>query len=301
MTCVPGSQVLDTGSRAPRGWRRTHPLTLLAVAVALSAALSVVALIRPATPAQAAPCQGSNPARTAGRPAKPTPTRTAPPTTAPPSATAGPTSPSATSTSAAASPATNGQPAAPTSPPAARAGAAAPSPAATAPTPVPAPKPTGTPTKRPRPVGCPSGNPTPSPKLLPAAPDQPYVNPTQSVLTAASLTVTYLGVVDLPTRAGTIRVMKFALADTTSTVFELRVPAQSRTLSIKGGKLTVSGTAEMYATKIVGTVDGSTVTYTPDSPPAVPTPLSVGDATVDLAYLHSDALNATGLSVGNVS
>ncbi|HEX6500149.1 MAG TPA: hypothetical protein VF054_14115 [Micromonosporaceae bacterium] len=95
--------------------------------------------------------------------------------------------------------------------------------------------------------------------------------------------------------------MKFSLAGSTSTSFELRVAGNSRTLSIKGGKLTVSGSPDVYATKIVGTVAGSSATYTPDSPPSATGPLSVSDATVDLVFLRGDGLNATGLTVGYAS
>jgi uncharacterized protein DUF6114 len=182
----------------------------------------------------------------------------------------------------------------------------------------PSPSPSGSPSPSPSPsaapsCGTPSGSPSPSgsapgkvpppkPKLLAVPAGQPPVNAVPSTQITALLSqsgLSFDGVVDLPTHAGTIRVLQFSLSSSTSTPFELRVPARGGTISLRSSKLTVKGQVKFYTTQIKGNLFGLIpVTFTPDSPPPLVVPdLFFTNATVQLVFVHAATLTAPALQI----
>jgi hypothetical protein len=112
--------------------------------------------------------------------------------------------------------------------------------------------------------------------------------------------LSYDGIVDLPTHAGTLRALQFSLRSSTSTPFELQVPVPGAgTLSLRSSKLTVSGQVRFYTTQIKGKLFGLLpVTFTPESPPPLVVPeLFFTDATVQLVFVHCDRLTAPALRI----
>ena len=185
-------------------------------------------------------------------------------------------------------------------------------------TPSPSPSPSGSPSPSPSPsaspsCGTPSGSPSPSgsapgkvpppkPKLLAVPAGQPPVNAVPSTQITALLSqsgLSFDGVVDLPTHTGIIRVLQFSLSSSTSTPFELRVPARGGTISLRSSKLTVKGAVKFYTTEIKGNLFGLIpVTFTPDSPPPLVVPeLFFTNATVQLVFVHATTLTAPALQI----
>jgi hypothetical protein len=162
--------------------------------------------------------------------------------------------------------------------------------------------------------GKPAGRPSASTSIVPclgpgvirsAAVDrgQPLVAATQAVLTIGSLTMynsTYDGVVDLPTRTGTVHSLKFSMSKGVNKPFQLKVrePSGKNTV-ITSTELTIDGNVKFYTPKFVGKLSGLIpVTFTPDSPPPPTLPvLWFTDVTVDLAFLTCDTLTAPGLHI----
>jgi len=151
---------------------------------------------------------------------------------------------------------------------------------------------------------APSGSPSKAPKakagVVPAG--QPPVNDVPSTQITALLSqagLSFDGVVDLPTHSGTIRVLRFTLSSSSSTPFELRVPTQHGTISLRSSKLTVSGQVQFYTTQIKGNLFGLVpVNFTPDSPPPLTVPdLFFTDATVQLVFVHAGTLTAPALHI----
>jgi hypothetical protein len=151
-------------------------------------------------------------------------------------------------------------------------------------------------------------------KTAAADPGQPKVNLTPSKQITALLSqagLSYDGVVELPTATGTIRVLKFSLDSSTSTPFELQVPVNGHTLSIRSSQLTVSRSddasvatpVEFFTSEIKGYLLGLVpVDFTPDNPPPLVLPvLFFTDATVQLVFVKSDKLTAPGLSITYIS
>lgn len=199
-------------------------------------------------------------------------------------------------------------PAPPSSPvpssPAPSAGPSSPAPSAsptTGPSGTPKPKPKPKPKPTP-PEPSPTGNCTVISKFLAAASGQPYVNENPSTQTAGTLSMsglTYDGIVDLPTKTGTIKVLQFSMDSSTSTPFELRPSVGGHAISIKCSSLTVSGHVKFYTTEIKGSLLGVLpVDFTVASPPQSVIPeLFFTDATVSLVYVQSDTLTAGSLSI----
>jgi hypothetical protein len=196
-------------------------------------------------------------------------------------------------------------------------------PAAT-PTATPAPPPAPTPTPTPRPSGtvepspsasCVTAGPSASEKATPgptasplprleAAAGQPAVAEEPSLLTGSTVTMWDLkvaGIVDLPTRSGTLRTLKFTMSKSIVDDFVLTVPQSGPPLVIKSSALTVRSDVAFYATRFVGWIVGIKLTLTPDSPlPADGIPLSVPVIVFDkpeirLAFVQCDTLEAPDL------
>ena len=261
-------------------------LTLLLLVLAVTGALLA---LPPPAPAAAAPCPSATSGGTAPKPAP-----SASPSTSPspsPSATGG------------------GNPVDDfftglgrwlgITPPAADtpSGSPSPSPSVSASSPKPAPT-TACPSASPR-----TGTKAPAaPRRLAAAPGQPKVNKVPSTQISALLSetgVTFDGVVELPTVDGVLRALQFTLASASSKPFELRVLTPGGTLSLKSSNLTVSGNVRFYATRIQGKALGVLpVDYTPDSPPLlVPPIIFFTEATVQLAFVHANRLEAPDLRI----
>jgi hypothetical protein len=191
---------------------------------------------------------------------------------------------------------------------------ATPAPSATRPA-TPMPAPIRTPTRRPTPkpsatTGCPTA------RALIAPADQTKVATTPATQITANLSQTsliYDGVTDLPTENGTIPVLEFSLASSTSTPFELRVPVGNRTLVLTSSQLAVAGNVRFYTNRLDGDLIllGLPVhqTYTPDSPPlllppGVPSPLNplvFTNVTLQLVLVHADTLTAPDLNIAYAS
>lgn len=181
-----------------------------------------------------------------------------------------------------------------------------PTPSATSPA-TPSTKPTAKPTARPTatptvPKPKPSGSCTVISKLLDVASGQPYVNRNPSTQTAATLSMSglsYDGIVDLPTKTGTIAALQFSMDSSTSASFELRPAVDGHTISLKSSKLTVSGHVRFYTTEIKGNLLGVLpVDFTVASPPPLVVPdLFFTDATVSLVFVTCDTLTADNLSI----
>lgn len=158
------------------------------------------------------------------------------------------------------------------------------------------------PSSSPSPAASTCRDPAPGPSTRPPVkrdvPVEPIVVnavPSQQITARLSQTgLSFDGVVDLRTRTGTIRVLKFGLRSSSSAPFELRVPVPGGTLSLRSSDLTVSGNVTFYTTEIKGLLFGLLpVTYTPTSPPLITVPDVVfTDATVQLVYVHAGALTA---------
>jgi Family of unknown function (DUF6114) len=143
-------------------------------------------------------------------------------------------------------------------------------------------------------------------------PGQPPVAATQAVLTGASLTMinsAYEGVVDLPTRAGTVHSLKFKMSKAITKPFQLTIrEPNGKTTVLTSTELTIEKSPDpkvtqdvlFYTPKFTGKLFGLIpVTFTPDSPPP-PTfglPLWFTDVTIDLAYVQSPRLTAADLHV----
>ncbi len=170
------------------------------------------------------------------------------------------------------------------------------------------PSPSGSPsTPAPGQSCTPPSAPAPAPskrvRTLAVPPGQPLVNSVPSKQITALLSQTglsYDGIVDLPTHTGTLRALQFSIRSSTSTPFELQVPAPGGTILLRSSKLTVSGHVRFYTTEIKGKLFGVLpVTFTPDSPPPLVVPdLFFTDATVHLVFVHCDLLTAPSLRIG---
>ncbi len=107
------------------------------------------------------------------------------------------------------------------------------------------------------------------------------------------------GIVDLPTRSGTMRVMQFSMDSSTSTPFELQPLTDTGEIDIKSSKLTVSSNVKFYCTEIKGDLlDVLPVDYTVDSPPPLVTSdLYFTNVTIELAFVYADKLTANNLDI----
>jgi hypothetical protein len=162
-------------------------------------------------------------------------------------------------------------------------------------------------------------------KSAAVGPGQPIAAATSGVITGQSLTMygsSYDGVVDLPTKTGTIRALKFTMVMAVTEPFQLTVrEPNGKNTVITSPKLTICSTdldpstpaadvdkkcdlfgkrtVEFYTPKFSGKLFGLIpVTFTPDSPPPLTLPiLTFNDVTIDLAFVKSNALGAPDLHI----
>ncbi|MFE9691952.1 DUF6114 domain-containing protein [Micromonospora sp. NPDC005806] len=142
----------------------------------------------------------------------------------------------------------------------------------------------------------------PLPKLA-ADPNQPIVADPPSDMTGSKLTMTGLrfeGVVELPTRDGTLKCLKFTMDKAVTEDFTLLAsgPAGKKQRYVTD-RLTVEGDVAFYATRFVGYLLGIKITLDPDLPfpdglPITsPLPVTFTDPSIKLAYENSKSLTAT--------
>lgn len=193
------------------------------------------------------------------------------------------------------------------------------------PTGAPTPGPTGDPTAGPAPaaggpVRTPSASATPRPAarrtLAPVpclgprvdrraarAPGQPTAALRPALLTTPSLTMddsVYDGVVDLPTAAGPLRVLRFTMDKAVNTPFRLQVAEQgdNRTV-VTSTELTTEGDVVFFTPRMEGKLFGLfPVTFTPASPPPLTLPkLWFTDVSIDLAFINCRTLTAKTMKI----
>ncbi|MEH0981901.1 hypothetical protein [Micromonospora sp. CPCC 205556] len=172
--------------------------------------------------------------------------------------------------------------------------------------PEPAPVTAATPPPTPPATGCATPRPTPPSTggrqgtlpLLAADPGQPMAAAARSRLTGSKVTMTGLrleGIVDLPTTGGTVKVLKFSMAEAVADDPLLRAPGPVR---YSAGRLTLRGEVTLYATQFVGRLLGIEIRLTPDRPlpDVIPTAsadsITFTDVAVDLAFLAGDLVTA---------
>jgi len=139
-------------------------------------------------------------------------------------------------------------------------------------------------------------------RKLAVDPGQPPVNVKPSIMTAGTLTMSGLsfdGVVELPTAKGPVRTLRFSMNKSVSRPFELRVPFDSRTLSLTSSALTVQGDVKFYSSRFEGKLFGLIpVVFTPDAPPPLILPeLLFTDANIQLMLVQTDTLTAPNLTI----
>lgn len=275
---------------------RTHPGLLAIVLIASTLAAVALATVQRPTPALAGPCDP-----VPSRAAKPIPG----PATVPTRAPTPPAPTTAAPTSAPVTTSPTAEPSAPaTSAAAATDGSAVWDVLVQAPDAVAAAVPVATGAAPARGTVTPCA-PTPAPaRTLAAAADQPVVQQTPSLMTAASLSMNGLsfdGVVDLPTKTGTIKVLQFSMAKSVATPFQLSVPGPNSTsITLRSSSLTVERNVGFYATRVTGKLFGVLpVTYTPDAPPVLTvSDVIFTDAEIELVYVRSESLTAPALVIG---
>ncbi len=138
-------------------------------------------------------------------------------------------------------------------------------------------------------------------KKLRVAADQPAVAGVAR-LTGSKVTMYGLridGVVDLPTKTGTIKVLRFSMRKAVIDRFELRSPgAAGATGLTTSRKLTVEGDVHFYASRFEGRILGIKLTLTPNSPlipGGIPLTLPVISFTspkIDLVFVECEKLTA---------
>lgn len=141
----------------------------------------------------------------------------------------------------------------------------------------------------------------PLPRIA-AEPGQPVIADPVSKLTGSKVTMSGLrfdGIVELPTRDGTLKCLKFSMdkAVTDDFVLQATGPAGKHQRYVTD-QLTVRGDVAFYATRFVGYLLGIKITLTPDLPfpdgiPITsPLPITFTDPSIDLAYVDSNVLTA---------
>ncbi|TDB73430.1 DUF6114 domain-containing protein [Micromonospora sp. KC723] len=142
-------------------------------------------------------------------------------------------------------------------------------------------------------------------KLMPRIapdPDQPKVAVRPSTLTGSKVTMTGLrfeGIVDLPTDSGSLKALKFSMAEAVTDDFKLVADGPAgRAQQYVTDRLTVRGDVAFYAARFSGKLLGIPVTLTPDLPfpdgiPITsPIPISFTDPVMELAFVDCDTLTA---------
>ncbi|GAA1807590.1 hypothetical protein GCM10009835_28260 [Planosporangium flavigriseum] len=165
-------------------------------------------------------------------------------------------------------------------------------------------------------------------------PSQPLVSAVPGVITGASQVMEdfkFEGQVELSTKSGTVKALKFTLSKATTTPFKLKVPERSgKATQIDSSKLIIQAESDkvtFYASKFTGTLASvtlpvvpvtippellnllkplTTLTLAPDSPnllflPPITFPrIEFRDVTLDLAFVNSDVLTADDLHISVV-
>lgn len=142
-------------------------------------------------------------------------------------------------------------------------------------------KPTSKPSRKPAPCASASASPSPVPtaKQLRADAGQPAVAAKPSRMTGSLVTMdklTFVGVVDLPTADGPIKVLKFTMEESVTSDFQLLTYARgahTTDVVFKTKKLTVRNEVAFYTSRFQGNLLGVIpVDYTPENPPIIPPP-----------------------------
>jgi hypothetical protein len=134
-------------------------------------------------------------------------------------------------------------------------------------------------------------------------PDQPRAALRPGIMRTSSLTMlasTYDGVVELPTRRGSIRSLRFSMDKAINTPFELRIAERDgSTTVIRSSELIIEKGVRFYTPKFTAKLFGVfPVEFTPDSPPPLTLPvLWFTDVTIDLAFVRCDTLRAASLDI----
>jgi len=178
---------------------------------------------------------------------------------------------------------------------------------AESPSPSPTPGGPAPPAGPPPPSAPPKATTSPTPcsvpaRALPVDPGQPLVNATPSLMLAGTLSmkdVSFDGVVELPTKTGTIRVLRFSMTKSVSEPFELRAPAGGgRTISLRSSRLTVEDNVRFYTNRFQANIGPITLVFTPTFPPpfliqGVP----FTNARIQLVYVQCGTLTAPDLHI----
>jgi hypothetical protein len=125
-----------------------------------------------------------------------------------------------------------------------------------------------------------------------------------SGITAASATldgVTFDGVATVQTARDPEQVLKFSLTGLTLSDADLTVTSSSgQTLSVKAATFDFSGNVTLLTTKISGTLLGSTVTFTPQSPPpAISGNLTLTGISSSQIFTSADSFSVSGLQISS--
>ncbi|WP_020522894.1 DUF6114 domain-containing protein [Catelliglobosispora koreensis] len=162
----------------------------------------------------------------------------------------------------------------------------------------------------------PSGTPLPTGssgsgpvKVIKAAPGQPPVGKKPSRMTGTRvqmINLVFVGVVDLPTADGTIRVLKFSMSQSDTDNFKLHVYGNAgKDTDLLSSKLTVKGdTVYFYTNRFRANLFGLIpVDYTPESlPPPIPLPwVFFTNPDVQLVWVDSPVLLAPNLRIKQVA
>ncbi|MFG1994814.1 DUF6114 domain-containing protein [Actinoplanes sp. NPDC048988] len=197
--------------------------------------------------------------------------------------------PAATTPPATAAPTTTAPPAAATTPPATTAAASS---AAATTKPAASPSVEEIPCLGPRVMGKVAG-----------ADDIPQVSEKPGVMEVGSLTMydsTYDGVVDIPTRKGSFKALKFSMDKAVNKPFTLTIDETGTAKTvIKSNELVTDKNVRFYTPKFQGKLFGLIpVTFTPEQPPPLTLPvLWFTDVTIQLAYVRCDTLTAAPLDI----
>ncbi len=130
------------------------------------------------------------------------------------------------------------------------------------------------------------------------ADDIPLVSAKPGLMEVDSLTMynsSYDGVVDMPTRTGSFKALKFSMDKAVNKPFSLTMDEAGRARTvISSNALTTEGAVRFYTPEFKGKLFGRIpVTFTPAQPPPLTLPvLWFTDVTIKLAYVRCDVLTA---------
>ncbi|MET0419640.1 MAG: DUF6114 domain-containing protein [Actinoplanes sp.] len=137
--------------------------------------------------------------------------------------------------------------------------------------------------------------------LKASADDIPVVSARPGVMEVKSLTMynsTYDGVVDMPTKTGSFKALKFSMDKAVNKPFVLTMDEVGKAQTvIRSSELTTEGAVRFYTPEFRGKLFGVIpVTFTPEQPPPLTLPvLTFTDVTIHLAYVRCDVLTADAM------